>query len=104
MPTPAHVFLLGLVLAQVGDAVTFTLGVSIYGIRVESNAFAMALFGWSGLAGVLAAKGAAIVISLALLCAAAGRWPRLLVWGSATATSLGLVGLVANGLSLLILS
>ncbi|MGH2428477.1 MAG: hypothetical protein ACRDGV_06260 [Candidatus Limnocylindria bacterium] len=96
--------LLALVLAQLADAATFTLGVGLHGIGIESNGIAGGLYRWAGLDGVLLAKGAVILITLALLVATATRFPRLLMWGSAAATSFGLLGFTANTLSLLILA
>ena len=104
-----HVFtprfiLFGLVLAQLGDAFTFTLGVSRFGIGLESNGFATALYQSSGLDGVLIVKAVVLLVTLSLLVATADRFGRLLVWGGAAATSLGLVGFAANTTSILLLS
>ncbi len=99
-----RLILFGLVLAQLADALTFTVGVSRFGIGLESNGLAATLYELSGLAGVLAAKGGVIVATLAVLVATASDYPRLLVWGGAAATSLGLLGFAANTASILILS
>jgi hypothetical protein len=99
-----RIILFGLVLAQLVDALTFTIGVSRFGIELESNGFAAALYHHAGLHGVLLAKGAAILGSIALIVIAAHRFPRLLVWGGAAATSLGLLGFAANTASILLLS
>ena len=96
--------LFGLVLAQLADAFTFTLGVTRFGIGLESNGVASALYGSAGLAGVLLAKAAVLVATIGLLVATAGRFPRLLVWGGAAATALGLLGFVTNTASMLILA
>jgi hypothetical protein len=77
----ARVILLGLLLAQLGDAATFMVGEALHGIGLESNGFAVA---------VLALIGP--------------RYPRLLVWGGAAATGIGLLGLAANLTSLLLLA
>jgi hypothetical protein len=100
----ARIILFGIVLAQLADALTFTIGVSRFGIALESNGIAATLFGLSGLEGVLATKGAAILAAIAILVVAAHRFPRLLVWGGATATSFGLLGFITNSASILLLS
>lgn len=99
----ARFILFGVVLAQLADAFTFTLGVSRFGIGLESNGLASALFGLGGLGGVLVAKAIVLLIAIALLVVAAGRFPRLLVWGGAAGTSFGLLGFATNTASLLIL-
>ncbi len=96
--------LFGLILAQLADAFTFTIGVSRFGIGLESNGIASALYETAGLAGVLAAKGGVTLAALAILVATADIYPRLLVWGGAAATSLGLLGFASNTASILILS
>ena len=96
--------LFALILAQLADALTFTIGVSRFGIGLESNGIAATLYETAGLAGVLAAKAGVILASLAILVATADIYPRLLVWGGAAATSLGLLGFATNSASILILS
>ena len=96
--------LFGVVLAQLIDALTFTVGVSRFGIGLESNPIASAVHGVSGLDAVLIVKLAAILITLAVLLVAANRFPRLLVWGGAAATSFGLLGFITNAWSMAILS
>lgn len=96
--------LFGLVLAQLADAVTFTIGVSRFGIGLESNGIATALYDFAGLSGVLAAKVGVTLASLAILVATADMFPRLLIWGGAAATSIGLLGFAANSATILILS
>ena len=103
MPT-AQLILFGLVAAQLADAISFTFGVSRFGIGLESNGVAAELYRAGGLAAVLVLKGTVIVITIGLLAAMAGRFPRLLLWGGATATSLGLIGFLANTTSILLLS
>jgi hypothetical protein len=100
----ARVILFGLVLAQLADALTFTIGVSRFGIGLESNGIAALLFGVAGLAGVLLAKAAVILAAIGLTVVAAHRFPRLLVWGGAAATSVGLLGFATNTASILLLS
>ena len=63
----------GLVLAQLADAITFTIGVSRFGIGVESNDLAAALYQTSGLGGVLIAKAIVLLTTSALLIATADR-------------------------------
>jgi hypothetical protein len=48
-------------------------------------------------------KGGAILVTLTLLVLSARRFPRLFVWGAAAGTSVGLLGLLANVTSLLII-
>jgi len=93
-----------LVLAQLADALTFTLGVSRFGIGLESNGLAVGLYRAAGLDGVLVAKGAAVLAALAIVTYAVDRFPRLVVWGGAVATSVGLLGFVANTASILVLA
>ena len=100
----ARIILFGLVLAQLADALTFTIGVSRFGIDLESNGFATWLYHSSGLDGVLLAKGAVLVTTIGLMVVAAHRFPRLLVWGGAAATSLGLLGFATNAASIALLS
>lgn len=100
----ARFILFGIVLAQLADALTFTIGVSRFGIDLESNGIAAAIFRSSGLDGVLVVKASVIVLTIGLMVLAATRFPRLLVWGGAAATSLGLLGFLTNTASILILS
>jgi hypothetical protein len=100
----AQVILFGVVLAQLADALTFTIGVGRFGIGIESNGIAAALYHVSGLTGVLAVKGGVIISAIALMVFAVPNFPRLLVWGGAAATSLGLLGFAANSASIAILS
>ena len=100
----ARVILFGLVAAQLADAISFTFGVSRFGIGLESNGLAAGLYHAGGLGAVLQAKLAVIVTTVALLVAVAGRFPRLLVWGGAAATSFGLLGFVTNTTTLFLLT
>ena len=99
----ARFILFGLVLAQLADAATFMVGVSRFGIGLESNGIAAGLYHVGGLDAVLLVKGAVIVATTTLLAYRAPRFPRLLVWGGAAATSLGLLGFTANTTSILLL-
>ncbi|HET9878148.1 MAG TPA: hypothetical protein VFQ81_02430 [Candidatus Limnocylindria bacterium] len=103
MSTPRYI-LLALLVTQLADAATFTFGVARFGIGLESNGVAAMLYHATGLDGVLLAKAAVLLLTIALLVVAATRFPRLLVWGGAAATSLGLLGFAANTASILILS
>src|SRR5687768_14160691 len=96
--------LFGLVLAQLADAFTFTIGVSQFGIHLESNGIAAGIFNASGLDGVLYVKALVLLITIGLLVTTATRFPRLLVWGGAAATSLGLLGFATNTASIMLLS
>ena len=98
-----RVMLAALLVAQLADAATFTIGAALHGIALESNSFAALVYSWSGLGGVLLLKGGAILVTLALLVISAQRYPRLFVWGAAAATSIGLLGLLTNVASLLII-
>ncbi len=99
----ARFILFGLVLAQLADAATFLVGVTRFGIGLESNGFAAGIYHLGGVDAVLLLKGAVIVITTTLLAYTAPRYPRLLVWGGATATSMGLLGFAANTTSLMLL-
>lgn len=98
-----RIMLAALLFAQLADAATFTIGATLHGIGLESNSFAGLAYSWNGLDGVLLMKGAAILVTLGLLVVSAGRFPRLFVWGAAAATSIGLLGLLTNVASLMIL-
>ena len=100
----ARVILFGIVLAQLADALTFTIGVSRFGIGLESNGVAAFLYGQAGLAGVLFAKGLVLLFTLALLISTVRQFPRLFMWGGAAATSFGLLGFAANSMSMALLS
>ena len=100
----ARFILFGIALAQLADAFTFTIGVSRFGIGLESNGIASALYHLGGLDAVLLAKGAVLVTTITLLTYAGRRYRRLLVWGGATATSLGLLGFAANTASMMLIS
>jgi hypothetical protein len=92
-----------LLLVQLVDAATFALGVDLHGIGLESNGIAVVIYHHTGLDGVLFAKLAVILATLATLVLAARPFPRLLVWGAAAATAIGLLGVLANVGSLVIL-
>ncbi|MDQ4035537.1 MAG: hypothetical protein M3153_06365 [Chloroflexota bacterium] len=100
----ARFILFALVLAQLADAFTFTIGVSRFGIGLEGNGIATALYRASGLDGVLITKAAVLLATLGMLVGTAHRFQRLFVWGGAAATSFGLIGFVANTTSILLLS
>jgi hypothetical protein len=93
-----------LLLAQLGDAATFMVGEQLHGIGLESNGLAVAAYQWGGLAGVLLLKAGAILVTLFVLTLAAGRFPRLVVWGGAAATAFGLLGFSFNVTALVILA
>ena len=100
----ARVILFGIVAAQLADAMTFTVGVSRWGIGLESNTIVGSLYDVAGLNGILAVKGGVIVATIAILVATATHYPRLLVWGGAAATSMGLLGFLTNAWSMAILA
>jgi hypothetical protein len=100
---PLRFMLAGVLGGQLADAITFVFGVGLHGIGLESNSFAALAFHWNGLSGVLLLKGAAILFTLAVLVASAGRFPRLFVWGAAAATGVGVLGMVTNVRMLMIL-
>ena len=77
MFTP-RVILFGIALAQLTDALTFTIGVSRFGIDLESNGIAVMLYRSGGLERVLLVKGMVLLITIGLLVATAPRFPRLL--------------------------
>ncbi len=97
-----RVILLILVFAQLADAATFTVGESIHGIGLESNGVAVMAYHAAGLAGVLALKATALILVVIVAAATVTRFPRLFVWLGAAATSMGLLGCVANVVSLLL--
>ena len=99
-----RIILWGLVLAQLIDALTFTMGVSRFGISLESNGIAAALYHSGGLASVLVVKAGVLLATIAILVATADDYPRLLVWGGAAATSIGLLGFATNTATILLLS
>ena len=101
--TTARIILLGILLAQLADATTFALAVTRFGISLESNGFAVELYRVAGLEGVLGAKLIVIIAAIALIAVTASRFPRLLVWGGASATSLGLLGFLTNTASMIAL-
>ena len=53
---------------------------------------AAGIFHVAGLDGVLLVKAAVLLGTIGLLGLASGRFPRLLVWGGAAATAMGLLG------------
>ena len=99
-----RVILFGIVLAQLTDALTFTIGVSRFGIGLESNGIAAGLYRFGGLDAVLLVKGAVLLMTLMMLISTVSRFPRLFVWGGAMATSLGFLGFAANSAAILLLS
>lgn len=101
--TTARIILLGILLAQLADAATFAVAVTRFGISLESNGFAVEVYRVAGLEGVLWAKLIVIIGAIGLLAATATRYPRLLVWGGASATSLGLLGFLTNTASMIVL-
>ncbi len=100
----ARVILFGLVVFQLADALTFTIGVSRFGIGLESNGIAATIYHLAGLNGVLALKAGVTLAAIAILVATADIFPRLLVWGGAAGTAIGLLGFVSNSASILLLS
>jgi hypothetical protein len=100
----ARVMLAGLLIGQLADAASFAIGVALHGIALEANGFAALAYRWQGVEGVLLMKGAALLITLGVLVASSGRFPRLFVWGAAAATGVGLLGLTTNVTTLLLLA
>jgi hypothetical protein len=100
----ARIMLAGLLIGQLADAMTFLVGASIHGITVEANGFAVLAYRWHGIDGVLLLKGAAILMTLLVLVAGANRYPRLFMWGTASATGLGLLGMAMNITSMALLT
>ena len=94
----------GIVLAQLTNALIFTIGVSRFGIGLESNGIAAGLYRFGGLDAVLLVKGAVLLMTLMMLISTVSRFPRLFVWGGAMATSLGFLGFAANSAAILVLS
>jgi hypothetical protein len=96
--------LTGILIAQLGDATTFVIGAALHGIAIESNPFALGAHARSGVEGVLLMKGAGIVVVLAVLVSTAERYPRLVTRAGGAAIGLGVLGVIANVTSLLILA
>ena len=99
-----RVILFGIAVGQLTDALSFTIGVSRFGIGLESNGIAAWLWDLGGLEAVLAAKAGVLLATIAILVATAEDFPRLLVWGGAAATSIGLLGFATNSISIALLS
>jgi hypothetical protein len=98
---PVPLVLAALVAARLADAVTFRLAVEAVGIEAEVNGPAQLVFRAGGADAVAAMKGALIALWVVGLALSASRFPRLLMFGGATATSVGAVGAVANTWALL---
>jgi len=94
--------LTALVLAQLADAATFAVWVAIHGPMGEANPFAVLAFERLGIGGMLMLKGAGILIMLALLVIGASRYRRFFHMGAATATSIGLLGVLTNAAAILL--
>jgi len=101
---PARALLTILLVAQLADAATFSVAIPVLGIGVESNALASLMYHWQGMGGVLALKGAAILLTLGLLIVAWPRAPRIFYIGGATGTTVGAIGALSNVTALLILT
>jgi hypothetical protein len=93
-----------LLVAQLGDALTFTIGEALHGIGLESNGIVRLAYDDGGLAGVLFLKCATIVLVLTALAFSARRWPRFFMALAAAGTLVGLVGVVTNVWSLVLLT
>ncbi|MDQ2934141.1 MAG: hypothetical protein M3R49_04015 [Chloroflexota bacterium] len=100
MSTKVRLVLAGLLIAQLADAVSFAIGISRVGIGAEANGWMRFLYDAGGLPAVMALKGSAILLTLGIVLLAARRYPRLVVLGGATATSLGLLGAFTNTLAI----
>ncbi len=97
-----RLILAGLLAAQLGDAISFAIGVHAIGIGAESNGVMAVAYRAGGVSAVLLVKGTAILVSLAILVLSARRFPKLVVLGGATATALGLLGVLLNSISIAI--
>lgn len=94
--------LAAVLLAQLADAATFAVWVAIHGPMGEANAFALVAYERFGMEGILVMKGAGILIMLALLVTAGSRFRLFFHMGAATATSIGLLGVLTNTAALLV--
>jgi hypothetical protein len=92
--------LAGLLIAQLADAVSFAIGITRLGIGAEANGWMRFLYDAGGIPAVMSLKGGAILLSIAILVAADWRYPRLVIMGGATATSIGLLGAFSNTLAI----
>ena len=100
MSTKVRLILGGLLVAQLADAVSFAIGISRVGIAAEANSWMRLLYDAGGLPALMALKGGAILLTIGILTFAAWRYPRLVILGGATATSLGLLGAFSNTLAI----
>jgi hypothetical protein len=100
LPVKIRLVLAGLLAAQLADAVSFAIGITRLGIGAEANGWMRFLYDAGGLPAVMALKGGAILLSLAIVVLAGRRYPRIVILGCATATSLGLLGAFSNTLAL----
>jgi phosphoglycerol transferase MdoB-like AlkP superfamily enzyme len=100
----ARFLLAALLVAQLADATTFSVVIPVLGIGVESNGIAAMFYHWQGMGGVLALKGAAIVLTIGLLVVAWPRAPRIFYIGGATGTTIGVFGAFTNVVALLLLA
>jgi len=90
------------VTSDLADAATFAMWVAIHGPMGEANPFAVLAYERMGVGGMLMLKGAGILIVLGLLVTAASRFRRFFHMGAATATSIGLLGVLTNTAALLL--
>jgi hypothetical protein len=87
------------VIGQLADAVTYAIGGAMIGLHYEVNVLADFISSHAGVDGVLMAKLAVILLSIAVLVAMARRAPRAFAVGAAAAGLVGLVGAVMNAIT-----
>jgi hypothetical protein len=88
--------LVGVVLAQAADLLTFIAAIRHTGIRAEQNLLARSLFLQFGDAGPVMLKGAAIILLVMLLRRVVVRYPRLVAPAAGLAMGIGVLGFASN--------
>lgn len=96
LPRHLQSLLVGVVVAQVGDLVTFILAIGRVGIQAERNFLARELFLRAGDAGPILLKVAAVITLILLVRRVGARFPALAAPAAWLAIVLGLVGLGSN--------
>jgi hypothetical protein len=86
----------GVVLAQIGDLVTFIPAIGRTGIQAERNILARELFVRAGELGPILLKAAAVIVLVLLVRRVGQRFPAYAAPAALLAIGLGLVGLGSN--------
>ena len=96
-----NLLLVGVILSQLGDLVTFMAAVGRLGIQAETNLLARELFLRVGEFGPVLLKAAALIVIVLLVRRIAQRFPAYAAPAAWLAISVGLVGLGSNVVGLL---